>query len=132
MKSIILLSEGDRSTLSAILHHQLPGLIPHPLAHISLLSFIGSSRISQDPQSLESHIAMGDIVILSDDKGVQQAIRVVPPAEARSGTERVSILTPLGLAVLGRKVGETVRWTSPTGLRRMIIREVRKTALAPP
>ena len=134
MNSIILLSEGDRSTLSALLHYQLPGLIPHPRAHTTLLGFIGASLLSKDPKVLEHHVAFGDLVTLgtADDASAPKEIRLVLPAEARPGTERISVLTPLGLAVLGRKVGESVRWTAPEGQQLMTIREVRKKVTIPP
>jgi regulator of nucleoside diphosphate kinase len=130
MNPTIILAERDRSALSALLHHQLPGLIPHPEAYDTLSGFIGSSRISHDEVTLDMHVGLGDLVILSTVKR-SRGIRIVLPKEARDGTERVSVLSPPGLSLLGRKVGTSVSWTSPAGPQRAVIREVLKDSLVP-
>ncbi len=131
MNPTIVLTGRDRSTLSALFHHQLPGLIPHPEAYDALSGFIGSSRICDDEPTLDVHVGLGDLVILSSPKR-SRSIRIVLPKEARDGTERVSVLSPCGLSILGRKVGTNVTWTSPAGPQRAVIREVLKDSLAQP
>jgi len=131
MNPSILLGERDRSTLSALLHHQLPGLIPHPEAYDALSGFIGSSRICNDESTLDVHVGLGDLVILSSPKR-SRSIRIVLPREARDGTELISVLSPPGLSILGRKVGTEIVWPSPAGSQRAVIREVIKNSLAPP
>ncbi|WAC21805.1 GreA/GreB family elongation factor [Luteolibacter sp. SL250] len=131
MNPSIILAEHDRSALSALLHHQLPGLIPHPEAYDALSGFIGSSRISRDEPILGMHVGLGDLVILSSPQR-SRSIRIVLPREARDGTERISVLSLLGLSLLGRKVGTHVTWKSPAGIQREIVREVLKDSLAPP
>ncbi|RYD31519.1 MAG: GreA/GreB family elongation factor [Verrucomicrobiaceae bacterium] len=131
MNPSILLGERDRSTLSALLHHRLPGLIPHPQAYDALSGFIGSARICDDESTLEVHVGLGDPVILSSP-GRSRSIRIVLPGEARDATERVSVLSPCGLAILGRKVGTDVVWPTPAGPQRAVIREVLKSSLAHP
>lgn len=130
MNPSIILGESDRSTLSALLHHQLPGLIPHPQAYDALSGFIGSARISSDESTLELRAALGDLILLSSPKR-SRSVRIVLPADARDGTERISVLSPLGLSILGRKVGSVIASAS-TGQHDMIIREVLKDSLVPP
>jgi len=130
MNPVILLGEGDRSALSALLHHQLPGLIPHPRSYDTLSGFIGSSRICDDDEILDVHVGLGDLVILSSPKH-SRSVRVVLPQDARDGTERISVLSPLGLSILGRKVGSTVGSPSSGGQHPVLIREVLKGTAAP-
>lgn len=131
MNPTIILSGRDRSTLSALFHHQLPGLIPHPEAYDALSGFIGSSRTCDEESTLDVHVGLGDLVILSSPKR-SRSVRIVLPAKARDATEFVSVLSPCGLSILGRKVGTSVTWTSPAGPQRAVIREVFKDALAQP
>lgn len=50
--------------------------------------------------------------------------RVVFPRAANAAAGRISVLAPLGMAVLGRKVGEDVTWHTPGGLRRLRVDRV--------
>ena len=51
------------------------------------------------------------------------------PAEADLDQDLISVLTPIGLAVLGRRIGERISWETPAGTREMTITAVRKQAL---
>lgn len=50
--------------------------------------------------------------------------RVVLPRAADAATRRISVLAPLGRAVLGRKAGDHVTWRTPGGLRRLRVEGV--------
>lgn len=131
MNSSIVLGESDRSTLSALFHHQLPGLIPHPQAYEGLRSFISSTAISEDETILDSHVALGDLVILGSPKR-SRSVRVVLPEDAREGTGFVSVLSPLGLSILGRKVGSTILGTGTAGPQQAVIKELQKDSMVQP
>lgn len=128
MNPTIVLGEHDRSTLSALLHHKIPGLIPHPKAYDALRSFINSAKISNDEHLLDAHVALGDLVILGSPRNAR-SVRIVTPEDARENTGCISILSPLGLSVLGQKVGSTVTWPSGNGQQQAVIREVLKDSL---
>lgn len=130
MNSIIVLSDRDHSKLSALLYHRLPGLIPHPIPHAALSGFLEASRIDNDPQTLRQRVELRDHVILHSpehDIG-QHEFRIVLPADVDTSPERLSVLSPLGLALLGRRVGELVSLANHLP---MTITEVRKNPLAP-
>jgi regulator of nucleoside diphosphate kinase len=55
------------------------------------------------------------------DRGFESVLTLVFPFEANVGENRVSVLAPLGTAILGSRVGETVRFQAPGGLRRVKI-----------
>lgn len=46
-------------------------------------------------------------------------VTVVLPADAEPGQGRVSILTPIGSALIGLRVGQRIDWPFPTGARRL-------------
>ncbi len=46
------------------------------------------------------------------------------PGEADAGNGRVNVLAPLGMALLGCRVGEAVEWPVPGGLRRLRVEEI--------
>lgn len=49
---------------------------------------------------------------------------IVYPAEADIEVDRISVLAPLGTALLGYRVGDTLEWEVPAGLRRYRIAQI--------
>jgi regulator of nucleoside diphosphate kinase len=49
---------------------------------------------------------------------------IVFPADADIDNDRISVLAPLGTALLGYRVGETLEWEVPAGLRRYKITKI--------
>lgn len=50
-----------------------------------------------------------------DDKG--RTVRLVYPAEADISNGSVSVLTPIGTALIGLRIGQTITWTARDGRR---------------
>ena len=48
----------------------------------------------------------------------RQRITLCYPADADPAAGRVSVMSPLGASLLGRRVGESVRWRTPDGTSR--------------
>lgn len=67
-------------------------------------------------------VTLGSVVTVRDlDTNAVVEYRLVAPEEADVARRRISVVAPLGLALLGRRVGEECRWTSPGGPRRLRI-----------
>ena len=49
---------------------------------------------------------------------------IVYPAEADIDEDRISVLAPLGTALLGYRVGDTLKWQMPMGVRHYEIAEI--------
>jgi regulator of nucleoside diphosphate kinase len=56
--------------------------------------------------------------------GDRRALTLVFPSEADPAAGRVSVLAPLGCALVGCREGERVEWEMPGGLRRLRIDKV--------
>ncbi|HSI36354.1 MAG TPA: nucleoside diphosphate kinase regulator [Tepidisphaeraceae bacterium] len=50
-----------------------------------------------------------------------EILTLVYPRDANGVDGRVSILAPLGLALLGARAGDTISWVVPAGLRTFIV-----------
>ncbi len=55
------------------------------------------------------------------DDGHQRTLTLVLPGEADSAQGKISVLAPIGTALLGYRVGDRVEWRVPAGLRRFRI-----------
>jgi len=54
----------------------------------------------------------------------EMVLTVVFPSEANSGQGKISVLAPIGTALLGHRAGDTVEWRGPSGLRRLKIERI--------
>lgn len=52
---------------------------------------------------------------IDESRGVQREIELVYPEEADPGTGKVSVLTPVGCALIGLKTGQEIDWRFPDG-----------------
>jgi regulator of nucleoside diphosphate kinase len=57
------------------------------------------------------------------DSGVLQRYKLVFPSQFRWDSE-VSVLAPIGTAMLGYRVGDVIEWRVPKGIRRLKVVQV--------
>jgi regulator of nucleoside diphosphate kinase len=70
-------------------------------------------------------ITMNSTFRLSNLDTAEEAVyTLVFPAKADSTSRKISILAPVGTAVLGYRVGDTVEWKVPGGLKRLKVKEI--------
>jgi regulator of nucleoside diphosphate kinase len=62
--------------------------------------------------------------VLDLESGERRELTLVLPRESDAGAGRISVLAPLGTALLGYRSGDEVEWLMPGGLRRMRIESV--------
>ena len=61
--------------------------------------------------------------------GTQRQIELVYPDEADQATGKISVLTPVGSALIGLRVGQEIAWVFPDGsVRRLKVTGVSKAA----
>lgn len=79
------------------------------------------------PEEIASEIVtMNRPVQIRDlGSGKTQEVTLVSPSEADVSARRISVLAPLGTALLGYRVGDEVEWEMPGGVRRLRIEMVR-------
>jgi regulator of nucleoside diphosphate kinase len=80
----------------------------------------------------EHIVCMGCEVEFRDDTtGKVQTVTLVYPDEADISKGRISVLTPVGTALIGLRAGHSITWETRTGdLRRLTVLQVREPQLA--
>lgn len=69
-----------------------------------------------DPAGQPHHeVHFGATVIILDEDGKRQVFHIVGDDEADVASHRISWATPLARAILGAKIGDTVKWQRPAG-----------------
>jgi regulator of nucleoside diphosphate kinase len=80
---------------------------------------VASRSIPGDVVTMRSQVRVKDM-----QSGETMDLSVVLPSEADSGRGKISVLAPVGTALLGYRVGDTVEWKVPCGLRRLKIERI--------
>jgi regulator of nucleoside diphosphate kinase len=81
---------------------------------------VPAREIDSDVVTMNSEVAIEDA-----RTGGKQTLRLVYPGEANAGAGRVSVLSPLGNAILGACAGEAVSFETPAGERWIRITGIR-------
>jgi regulator of nucleoside diphosphate kinase len=79
-----------------------------------------------DPRAIpKDTITMMSTARLKDlDSGKEMIYSLVFPQDADASEGRISILAPVGTAMIGYRVGDVIEWEVPSGLRRLKVEDV--------
>ena len=79
-----------------------------------------------DPKDVpQDVVTMRSVVRLVDlDTKKEEEYRLVYPHEADIREGKISILAPIGTAIIGAREGETIEWNVPNGVRRLKVIKV--------
>lgn len=58
------------------------------------------------------------------ETGAEATYTIVPPAKARNKRNTISILSPIGVAMVGYSQGDELKWEMPDGIKSYRIAEV--------
>jgi regulator of nucleoside diphosphate kinase len=80
---------------------------------------VESTEVEPDVVTMNSTVRVTDL-----DTNTSHLYSIVFPADADFEKGRISILSPLGTALLGYRAGDVVTWEMPRGTRRLRIEEL--------
>lgn len=120
----IVISEPNARVLRSLLRTRTGAT--HDQDHLDDLRVELERALVLDPSQLSpSIVTMHAAVGVRDlENGRRQELTLVSPHEADVSAGRISVLAPLGTALLGYRKGDVVEWVMPGGLRRLLIEDV--------
>ncbi|MEE7546674.1 nucleoside diphosphate kinase regulator [Xanthomonas sp. Kuri4-1] len=109
----LIVSTRDLARLEAML--ESPALSRHPAA-VALSAELGRAQILPPEQIPDTVVTMHSRVECEDAaQGETHTLTLVYPHEADVERGRVSVLAPVGSALLGLSVGQSIDWQAPAG-----------------
>ena len=108
----IVVSEADYNRLTGLAEAALER-VP---AAAGLLAGMDRAVVTAPGKLPADVIRMGSAVTLEGHEGPHRIV-LVYPAEADIAAGRISVLTPLGAALIGTRVGQAITWSSRDGRR---------------
>lgn len=76
---------------------------------------VSSEAVPRDVVTMNSRALYVD-----ETTGERRLVQLVYPEEADAGASKVSVLAPVGAALLGLSVGQAIEWDFPDGSRRRL------------
>jgi len=120
----IVVTRSDLKRLRAILGSR--GISVRDREHLLDLSVeldrahvVHDAEVPSDVVTLQSQVRVRD-----PETGMASNYTVVSPTQADLSSGHVSVLAPLGTALLGYRKGDDVEWQMPGGIRRLWIERV--------
>jgi len=111
--------------LSAADHHQLnvlamAGLTQTPDQSDDLLQELERARVVDDGHVPDDIVRMGSTVRYRTDTGREAEVTLVYPVDADIAEGRISVMTPVGTALIGLRVGQSITWRDRANKRHML------------
>lgn len=86
-----------------------------------LLDEIGRARIVKPAKMPANVVAIGSTVTYRDDAtGAERTVTLTYPEDADIARQRISLVTPIGVALLGLAEGAVFHWDTRAGQRKML------------
>jgi regulator of nucleoside diphosphate kinase len=125
MKDEILVSKVDYKRLNSMILRLLE-MKNANLIELNRLNMEIKRAIVIEPWKMESdYITMNsEIKFTHLGTGATSTVRLVYPQDAGLNEGNISVLSPLGCALLGNRKGQTISFNAPGGNQRVIIDEI--------
>jgi regulator of nucleoside diphosphate kinase len=124
-KRTIFITEFDLIRLEGLLEessdintrdHKYLNELQNALADCSV---IAPEKVPKNVITMNSEFSVED-----PDTGEETKYTLVFPEDADISKNKISILAPIGMAVLGYRVGDMIEWNVPTGIKRRKVKQI--------
>lgn len=113
----VIVSEADRDRLypvaiSALANRRMAPAASNVLREISRAKIVPNDQLPKNVVALNSHVDVRDNVA-----GTNRRVVLVLPDETSTQPNAVSVLSPLGAALIGLSEGYSIEWCTASGER---------------
>jgi regulator of nucleoside diphosphate kinase len=119
----IIISDSEHDILVGLARH---GARRHPEAAKLLMEETDRADLVPAARMPHDVVALGSTIVFTDEAtGVTRRVQLVLPPEADIGQGRVSILSLVGVGLIGLRAGQSIDWPMQDGrLRRLSVQRV--------
>jgi regulator of nucleoside diphosphate kinase len=108
----IVVSSADYERLTDLANASMERL---PDVAQELLDELERAQIVDDSQVPADVVRMGSTVTFKSDDGHTRTLKLVYPADESLDQHRISIMTPVGAALIGLGAGQSISWAARDG-----------------
>ena len=107
---IVSTAEYERLTdLASASMERLPDVAQELLDELERAQIVADKDVPKDV------VRMGSTVTFKSDDGHTRTLKLVYPADESLDDHRISIMTPVGAALIGLGTGQSISWTARDG-----------------
>jgi regulator of nucleoside diphosphate kinase len=111
-KPRIIVSDADYRRLSDL---ALGAQDRFPEVAAELQAELDRAEVVRDASISPDIVQMGSTVEFRTDTAQQKRVQLVFPGEADISQDRISVLTPIGVALIGLSAGQSITWAARDG-----------------
>jgi regulator of nucleoside diphosphate kinase len=108
----IVVSTADYERLSDLADasmERLPEVAEELLSEMERAKIVDAEKVPADV------VSMGSTVTFTSDNGQTRTLKLVWPVDESLDEHRISVMTPVGAALIGLAVGQSISWTARDG-----------------
>jgi regulator of nucleoside diphosphate kinase len=124
----IFVTESDATRIRGLL--AVRGTVARDQEHLQELKAELERAVALEPGSMPRDVVTmhSRVRVLDLTSGERRELVLAFPWQSDISAQRISVLAPLGTALLGYREGDEVEWVMPGGLRRLRIERVRQAS----
>ena len=119
----IVVSNADYERLTDLANasqSRLPEVAEELLAEMDRARVVDEAKVPSDV------VRMGSTVTFKSDDGHTRTLQLVYPADESLDEHRISVMTPVGAALIGLAEGQSISWTARDGkLHKLTVTKVK-------
>jgi regulator of nucleoside diphosphate kinase len=108
----LIVSDAEYERLTDLANASMERL---PAVAQELLDELERAQIVGDKDVPKEVVRMGSTVTFKSDDGNTRTLKLVYPADESLDDHRISIMTPVGVALIGLGTGQSISWTARDG-----------------
>jgi regulator of nucleoside diphosphate kinase len=125
IRRAIIITAEDHQQLESLVNSDVVRLVSGSDRLDELQVELGRAEIVPKDQVPADVVTMNSTILLRDlDTNEVDTYTLVYPDRADIANQRLSVLAPIGTAIIGYRVGDEFRWRVPSGWRRLKVEQV--------
>lgn len=118
-RRIVVTDENYKRLSRLIENHGEASAMDRLEQELARAEIVPMAAIPSDVVTMNTRLLFEDV-----DSGACREIQLVYPEDAQWETGRISVLAPVGVALIGSSVGDTIEFVMPGGMRRLRVRSI--------
>ncbi len=112
----IIITQDDFQKISSLVKTARPEIAEPLEEELSRAQVVPNDELPKDVVSMNSQVVFQDL-----DTKKESVVTLVFPQDAKVEENKISVLAPIGSALIGLKVGQTIQWPLPNGKHRNLV-----------
>jgi len=124
----LVLEKGEYNMISDLLSKVDSNDPVRKACFITLRKELESAEVKSEAKMPEDVVRLNSYIDINSPMGKVEGYQLVLPAASDINKKKLSILTPMGSALIGYAAGDEIVWSFPTGEKKITIERVYRRA----